>query len=163
MMSPVQEAATSENTYSANNTASKPKRPGSAAKQNSTTKGKIQAQRIKEREREYNVKRTALEQKMYTETKESRKQVLVKQMRDLESEYWDVIDAIAAAKSAKKPARRGSASSNKKARPATAATAKDRAAMAYKEVVNSVHQPKIVSPALGNTTTTMTSSIGTKT
>lgn len=100
---------------------------------------------------------------MYNETKESRKQVLVKQMRDLESEYWDVIDAIAATKSSKKPARRGSASSTKKARPATAATAKDRAAMAYKEVVNSVHQPKIVSPGLGNTNTTMTSSMGVKT
>ena len=66
MMSPVAEA-TFEGSKS--KTASKPARPISAT---SAVKGKIAQQKIKEREREYGVKRAALDQKLAAETKESR-------------------------------------------------------------------------------------------
>ena len=112
-MTPVTEAQF-EGTKS--KTASKAARPASAM----STKGKILAQKLKEREREYGVKRTTIDQKLATEKKESRRLVLVKHINELEAEYWDVLEAKSFAKSAKKVVRRSSASTAKKARPSAA-------------------------------------------
>ena len=74
-------------------------------------------------------------------------------MRELENEYWDVLEAQRLAKSAKKGARRGSASTAKKQKqPASAAKAQYDPAD-----FNASHQPKIVSPGMGATVTTMAS------
>lgn len=65
---------------------------------------------MKERERQYNVKRSMIEDRFVNETKDSRIQVLEKQLKDLENDYWDVIEAKSAraskratATNAKKP------------------------------------------------------------
>jgi len=70
--------------------ASLQKRPGSAAKPKGP--GKIQAQRLKEREKEYNVKKTALDLRLAEVSKEAQKAVLLKQAKELDAEYWDVLE-----------------------------------------------------------------------